>query len=255
MKQIIGTKVGMATLFDTLGKALAVTVVSCEPNKVIGTTGKDYHGYNLTKIAYDSREKEKHMNKAQKGIFDKSGVGLSSKIRTIKQSNEYKTGDEIKVDSFEVGDWVDVQGTTKGRGFTGAIFRWNKKIGTMSHGHGYLHRWQGSLAYGRGGSAAQRVKKGAHMGGHYGDEAQTMQNLNVVKVDVENNLIFISGSIPGPKGSLVLIKESVKPHKTKPNFKLVTKEYVTANKNASIADLKAQAHADAENAKKEAKKK
>lgn len=208
----------MVRLFDTKGKAIACTVIHAEPNVVLENKN------NNVKIGYGST-KENKVNNPHKGIFKKAGVELKKTIKSFSNVEQtYNVGDKITVDTFNAGEYVDVQGITKGRGFTGAIFRWNFKIGPLSHGHGFPHRYQGSLAFGRGGSAPQRVYKGKKMHGHYGHETVTVQNLTVVKIIPEDNIIIVSGAIPGPEKGLVVIKTSNKNSNKSVSYDLITKE-------------------------------
>ncbi|MDR2568134.1 MAG: 50S ribosomal protein L3, partial [Mycoplasmataceae bacterium] len=190
MKYIIGTKVGMVQLFDTKGKQLATTIIHCEPNKVLEVKTADKHGKDGVKVGYLTTNENK-ANKAKKGIFKKVNSPVKQYIKTFSGVTGRNVGDEIKVDTFTKGEYVDVQGVTKGHGFTGAIKRWNFKIGPLSHGAGYVHRYQGSVAFGRGGSAPQRVPKGKKMAGQYGHETRTVQNLVVLDVMTNRNLLLV----------------------------------------------------------------
>ena len=192
MNCILGKKVGMLQLFDLNGNLYPVTIIHCEPNKVIKVKTKAKDGLDAIQVAFDTIE-EKKLNRCQKGIFKKNNYDKFYKyLREFSGVSGYTVGQEIKVDQcFKPGEFVDVQGKTKGHGFTGAIKRWNFKIGPLSHGAGYPHRYQGSIAFGRGGSQAQRVKKGQKMSGHYGCEKVTIQNLLVLAVDKDNNTITI----------------------------------------------------------------
>jgi len=234
MKSIIGTKIGMTTIFTDKGVALPCTIVYCDPNVVLSNKAD-----GLITVGYGQTKENKH-NKAHNGVFKKNNLEVKQNIFTIKgnQDNQFAVGDTIKVDLFEPGEIVDVQGVTKGHGFTGAIKRWNFKIGPLSHGAGYPHRYQGSIAFGRGGNAPQRVYKGKKMHGHWGHETVTMQNLVVIKVLADKNLIIIKGSIPGPEGSIVRIKTSSK----KPNVdtKIKTSNlYELERKNEQLEDKEA----------------
>ena len=218
MRCILGKKLGMVQLFDVNGKVWPATIVHCEPNRVIQVKEK------AVKVGFDSVAAKK-LNKAQAGVFKKVGSDKCYKnIAEFADVTGYKVGDELKVGQFKPGEFVDVQGTTKGRGFTGAIKRWNFKIGPLSHGAGYPHRYQGSIAMGRGGSQAQRVKKGQKMSGHYGNELVTIQNLQVLFVNERDNTITIAGAIPGNVDGTVFIKNSVKKTKTVTPVEIITKE-------------------------------
>ena len=217
MKCILGKKLGMVQLFDVNGKVWPATVVYCEPNRVIEVKEK------AVKVGFDSVEAKK-LNKAQVGTFKKVGSNKCYKnIAEFADVTGYKVGDEIKVSQFKAGEFVDVQGTTKGHGFTGAIKRWNFKIGPLSHGAGYPHRYQGSIAMGRGGSQAQRVRKGQRMSGHYGNDLVTIQNLQVLYVNERDNTITILGAIPGHVDGIVFVKNSIKKTKPVTPVEIVTK--------------------------------
>jgi len=216
MRCILGKKIAMVQLFDTNGQIYPVTVIYCEPNKVLQVKGKSI------RVGFDSVPAKK-LNKAEQGIFKKAGSKKFYKYVRELALTGYNVGDDVKVGQFKPGEFVDVQGTTKGHGFTGAIKRWNFKIGPLSHGAGYPHRYQGSIAMGRGGSQAQRVRKGQRMSGHYGNELVTIQNLEVVYVNERDNTITIKGAIPGKLNSIVFIKNSVKNTKTVKPFEVITK--------------------------------
>ncbi len=248
MRCILGKKLGMVQLFDTTGKVWPATVVYCEPNRVIQV--KD----NAVKVGFDSIEAKK-LNKAQLGVFKAVKSDKNYKqIHEFANVTGYKVGDELKVSQFKPGEFVDVQGTTRGHGFTGAIKRWNYKIGPMSHGAGYPHRYQGSIAMGRGGSQAQRVRKGQRMSGHYGNDLVTTQNLLVLYVNEKDNTMTIYGAIPGRDDGTVFIKNAVK--RTQP---VTVPEIITrANmdeiqeQNEQLQDKEAVKEANAEIDKQEA---
>ena len=217
MKCILGKKLGMVQLFDVNGKVWPATVIYCEPNRVIQVKDK------AVKVGFDSIEAKK-LNKAQAGVFKKVGSDKCYKtIHEFANVSGFKVGDELKVGQFKAGEFVDVQGTTKGHGFTGAIKRWNFKIGPLSHGAGYPHRYQGSIAMGRGGSQAQRVRKGQRMSGHYGNDLVTIQNLQVLYVNERDNTINILGAIPGHADGIVFVKNSVKRTKPVTPVEIITK--------------------------------
>ncbi len=206
MKGILGRKVGMTGVFTTDGKLIPVTVVECEPNVVtqIKTATKD--GYNAIQLGAFNK-KEKASNKPELGHAKKANTEpkrFLKEIRGIEVEN-YEVGKVIGVDTFEAGELVDVTGTSKGKGFAGVIKRWNQSRGPMSHGSTY-HRRVGSL----GPMRPMRVLKGKKLPGHLGNETVTIQNLEIISVDVENNCLLISGNIPGSKGGYVLIRTAVK---------------------------------------------
>lgn len=242
MRCILGKKVGMVQLFDTTGKVWPATIVHCEPNRVIQVKDK------AVKVGFDSIEAKK-LNKAQLGVFKAVKSDKNYKqIHEFANVTGYKAGDELKVSQFKPGEYVDVQGTTRGHGFTGAIKKWNFKIGPMSHGAGYPHRYQGSIAMGRGGSQAQRVRKGQRMSGHYGNDLVTIQNLLVLYVNERDNTITIMGAIPGNVDGTVFIKNSVKKTKTVTPVEIITKANMdeVQAQNEVLQDKEAVKEANAE---------
>lgn len=248
MKCILGKKLGMVQLFDTTGKIWPATIIHCEPNKVIEVKK------NAVKVGFDSVEAKK-LNKAQAGVFKKVKSGKYYKyIREFANVTGFNVGDEIKVGQFKPGEFVDIQGTTRGHGFTGAIKRWNFKIGPLSHGAGYPHRYQGSIAMGRGGSQAQRVRKGQRMSGHYGNELVTIQNLQVLYVNERDNTITVLGAIPGNDQGIVFIKNAVKKAKVVTPAELITKANMDEiqEQNEVLQDKEAVKEANAEIDKQEA---
>jgi len=206
-KAILGKKIGMTQLFDEEGRVIPVTVIEAGPCTVVQKKTVDNDGYDAVQVGFIDK-KEKNVTKPIKGHFDKAKVPYKRYLRELKLSNaaELNVGDVIKVDVFAVGDRVDVSGYTKGKGFAGAIKRWGTHRGPMAHGSGY-HRGAGSMG---AASNPSRVFKGKTLPGHLGVEKVTIQNLDVVKVDVEKNLLLVKGAIPGPKGGLVVIKDTVK---------------------------------------------
>ena len=206
MKGILGKKVGMTQVFTKSGKLIPVTVVEVEPNVVtqIKTVEKD--GYNAVQLGAVTI-KEKSSNKAKIGHTNKANTAPKRFLREIRGVNveDYTLGQVIDASIFTEGEIVDVTGTSKGKGYQGVIKRWNQSRGPMGHGSQY-HRGVGSL----GTLLPMHVLKGKKMAGHMGNETTTIQNLEVVSVDVENNIILVKGNVPGPKKSLVMIKTSVK---------------------------------------------
>lgn len=205
MKSLVGTKIGMTQMFTTDGNKVPVTVVYVEPNQVIGVKTLEKDGYVATQVGYYTVSENK-LNKPKNGVFKKVGCEPKRFIRELRNVEGYNVGDLIKVDAFKAGDIVDVQGVTKGHGFTGSIKRHNFSVGPLGHGAGYPHRYVGSICGGRGGSQAQRVFKGTELPGHYGHETVTITNLTVMGVDLDKNVILIKGAIPGPKNGLVKIR-------------------------------------------------
>ena len=206
MKGILGRKVGMTQVFTTDGKLIPVTVVQVEPNVVtqIKTTEKD--GYNAIQLGAFNK-KEKASNKPEMGHVKKAKTEPKRFLKEIRgvDVTSYTVGDKIDASVFEVGETVDVTGTSKGKGFQGVIKRHNQHRGPMSHGSHY-HRGPGSM----GTMLPKRVLKGKKLPGHMGNETVTIQNLQIIDVDLENNCILIKGNVTGPKKSLVLIRTSVK---------------------------------------------
>ena len=206
-KAILATKVGMTQIFAENGELVPVTVLLAVPCVVTQVKTEETDGYNAVQVGF-SDIREKLVNKPEKGHFDKAGVSVKRYVREFRFENaaEYNVKDEIKADIFAVGDKVDATAITKGKGFQGAIKRYGQHRGPMKHGSKF-HRHQGS-----NGSATTpgRVFKGKGMPGHMGSVQRTIQNLEIVRVDAENNLLLVKGSVPGPKKSLITIKETVK---------------------------------------------
>ena len=206
-KGIIAKKIGMTQIFSEDGSLIPVTVLQAGPCYVTQVKTIENDGYEAVQVGFDD-VREKLVTKPVKGHLDKAGVQTLRFMKEFKFENasEYKLGQEIKADIFEAGDKIDVTGKSKGKGFQGAIKRHGQHRGPMAHGSKF-HRHQGS-----NGSATTpgRVFKGKGMPGHMGSVKVTVQNLEVVKVDTENNLLLVKGSVPGPKKSLVTIKETVK---------------------------------------------
>lgn len=207
-KGLIGKKIGMTQLFDEKGNVVPVTVVEAGPCPVVMKKTLENDGYEAIQIGFGDVKVQK-VTKPLKGHFDKAGVPAKKQLREFKfdDIDALNVGDILKADVFAAGDFVDVVGTSKGKGTAGAIKRWNFGRLKESHGTGPVARHAGSLG---ACSDPSRVYKGKKLAGHLGHERVTVQNLIVVKVDAENNLIAIKGAIPGPKGGIVLIKDSVK---------------------------------------------
>ena len=217
MKGILGRKIGMTEKFTKDGKIIPVTVVEVEPNVITQVKTKATDGYDAIQLATTTK-KEKSATKAEMGHAKKANTTPKRFLKEIRVSDAsiYELGSTIDASLFAQGERVDVQGTSKGKGFTGVIKRHNQAEGPKTHGSRY-HRRPGSM----GPMRPMRVLKGKKLAGHMGVETTTIQNLIVVEVDTEMNYIIVSGNIPGAKNSLVLIKESVKPGK-KGEFELVT---------------------------------
>ena len=207
-KGIIGKKVGMTQIFDEKGNVIPVTVIEAGPCFVVQKKTVEHDGYSAVQLGFDEI-RDKLVNKPRKGQFEKAGVSPKRVLREfrLEGSEDMNVGDIIKADTFSVGDAVDVAGTSKGKGFSGVIKRWNAHRLKMTHGTGPVHREVGSMG---SNTDPSRVFKGKHMAGQLGNERVTVQNLAVVKVDTENNLVALKGAIPGPKGGIVTIADSVK---------------------------------------------
>ncbi|WP_394917946.1 50S ribosomal protein L3 [uncultured Robinsoniella sp.] len=206
-KAILATKVGMTQIFNEDGVLTPVTVLQAGPCVVTQVKTEENDGYKAIQVGFVDK-REKLVNKPMKGQFDKAGVSYKRYVREFKFDNaeEYAVAQEIKADIFAAGDKIDATAVSKGKGFQGAIKRHNQSRGPMAHGSKF-HRHAGS-----NGSASDpsKVFKGKKMPGHMGAKQITIQNLEIVKVDVENNLLLVKGAVPGPKKSMVTIKETVK---------------------------------------------
>lgn len=230
MKSLLGTKVGMTRVFAKDGKSYAATVVHVEPNQILSIRTNENDGYVAVQVGYQT-VKEKSLNKPKLGTFKKANCEPKRFIKELKRTTGYQVGDLLKADIFEKGQYIDVQAKSKGHGFTGSIKRHNYSIGPLGHGAGYPHRYVGSICGGRGGSQAQRVFKGCKLPGHYGHETVTVQNLLILEILVDQNLIIVKGAIPGPKKSLLYIKESQKRINDRTLIDLVN---LTSQKNSEI---------------------
>ena len=206
-KGLIGKKIGMTQLFDENGKVIPVTVVEAGPCTVVQKKTIENDGYEAIQVGFGD-VKVQRVNKPMAGHFKKADVAPKKVLKEFRLENiaDVNVGDVLKADIFAVGDRVDVVGTSKGKGTAGVIKRWNFSRLKESHGTGPVHRHGGSL----GVIDPARIFKGKKMAGHLGAEKVTVQNLDIVKVDVENNLIAIKGAIPGPKNGIVVIADSVK---------------------------------------------
>ena len=206
-KGLIGKKIGMTQLFDENGKVIPVTVVEAGPCTVVQKKTIENDGYEAIQVGFGD-VKVQRVNKPMAGHFKKADVAPKKVLKEFRLENiaDVNVGDILKADTFAVGDRVDVVGTSKGKGTAGVIKRWNFSRLKETHGTGPVHRHGGSL----GVIDPARIFKGKKMAGHLGTEKVTVQNLDIVKVDVENNLIAIKGAIPGPKNGIVVIADSVK---------------------------------------------
>ncbi|MGN0562789.1 MAG: 50S ribosomal protein L3 [Candidatus Fimenecus sp.] len=207
-KGLIGKKIGMTQLFDESGKVIPVTVVEAGPCVVVQKKTTENDGYEAVQVGFGD-VKVQRVNKPQAGHFKKADVAPKKVLKEFRLDDcaALNVGDILKADVFAVGDRVDVVGTSKGKGTAGAIKRWNFSRLKESHGTGPVARHAGSLG---ACSDPSRVYKGKKLAGHLGAERVTIQNLDIVKVDAENNLIAIKGAIPGPKGGIVVLADTVK---------------------------------------------
>ncbi len=228
MKQIIGRKMGMTEVFAKDGTMYAVTVVEVLPNVVTQVKTLEKDGYEAIQVGFEEK-KESKANKAEKGHFAKAGVPVMKVLAEVKgdEMANYKVGDKITADLFKAGDVVDVVGTSKGHGYTGAIKRWNMTIGVKGHGHSW-HRTQGSMA---NMGLIQRITPGKKMAGHSGNQSATILNQLVIESNADKNYILIKGSVPGAKKSLVLIRSAIKTQLGHPQ------------KVSELVDLEAEARA------------
>ena len=206
-KGIIGKKVGMTQIFDEKGNVIPVTVIEAGPCYVAQKKTVDTDGYEALQLAFEDA-KEKHSTKAEIGHAKKAGITPKKHLKEfrLEDCTAYNVGDVISADTFAAGDKVDITGITKGRGYTGPVKRWGHHILRMTHGTGPIHRQPGSM----GVIDPARIFKNKKMAGQYGNEQVTVLNLNVVKIDSEKNLIAVKGAVPGAKGGIVFIRDSVK---------------------------------------------
>ena len=206
-KAILGKKIGMTQIFTEDGLVIPVTVIEAGPVSVVQKKTVENDGYNAIQVGYVDA-KDKALNKPQKGHLAVAGVSNKKVLKEfrLEDDSNYNVGDEIKVDIFAEGDKIDVTGISKGHGYAGTVKRWGTHRGPMTHGSGY-HRGVGSMG---ACSTPSRVMKNKRLPGHMGVEQVTVQNLDVVKVDAEKNIILVKGAVPGPKGGVVTIKNSVK---------------------------------------------
>ncbi len=220
MKGILGRKLGMTQVFGTDGKLVPVTVIEIEPNVVTQIKTVSNDGYDAVQLGFDT-VREKVSNKAKMGHTKKAGSAPKRFLREIRgvDVSSYTLGQEVGADLFEAGEMVDVTGISKGKGYQGVIKKNNQHRGPMTHGSKY-HRGVGSL----GTMRPMRVLPGKALPGHMGAEKVTIQNLEIIKVDMEDNCILVKGSIPGPKKGMVMIKTAVKTDKKNDAFDLISYE-------------------------------
>ena len=209
-KGLIGRKIGMTQIFDEKGNVIPVTVIEAGPCVVAQVKTVETDGYNAIQLGF-GEVKDKHINKPEAGHFAKAKLANKKHLREfrLEDISNYKVGDEVKLDIFEAGERIDVQGTSKGKGFQGVIKRHGQHRGPMGHGSMY-HRRPGSMG---STSTPGRVFKGKKLPGHMGKVTVTIQNLDVVRVDTDKNVLLVKGSVPGPKGAILKVKSTVKASK------------------------------------------
>ena len=210
-KAIVGKKIGMTQVFTDDGRLVPVTVVEAGPCKVVQKKNVKNDGYDAVQVGFDAYPENrvrKLVSKPLQGHFKKAQVEPARHLQELKLDNaaELEVGSELTVSQFAAGDKLDVSGISKGHGFSGTIYRWNQHTGPMAHGSKY-HRGVGSMG---ANSDPSRVFKNKHMPGHYGVERVTVLNLELVKIDAERNLLLIKGAVPGPNGSLLIVRSAVK---------------------------------------------
>ncbi len=208
IKGIIGKKIGMTQFFDDKGNLVPVTVIEAGPCTVTQVKTVETDGYEAVQLGFMAVT-DKHVNKPMKGKFEKAGVAAKKHLKEFRLDDisGYKTGDTVTADVFAAGEKVDITGITKGHGYTGAVKRWNNATLRMTHGTGPIHRQPGSMG---ANSTPSRIFKNKKMAGQYGNEQVTVLNLDVVKIDSEKNLIAVKGAVPGARGGIVFIRNTVK---------------------------------------------
>ena len=207
-KGIIGRKLGMTQIFDEVGNVIPVTLIEAGPCEVAQVKTVEHDGYDAVQLAY-ADAKEKHLTKAELGHFKKAGISPKRHLKEFRLADcsAYAVGSVVSVDTFVAGEKVDITGISKGHGYTGSIKRWNHHILRMTHGTGPVHRQPGSMG---ANSTPSRIYKNKKMAGQWGNEQITILNLAVVKIDAANNIIAVKGAVPGAKGGIVFIRDSVK---------------------------------------------
>ncbi len=207
-KAIIGKKVGMTQIFDESGKVIPVTVIEAGPCVVVQKMTEEKEGYSAVQFGYEEVS-EKKLSKPEQGHLKKAGVGMVKHLKEfrLEDSEKFEVGDVVKADIFAEGDKIDVTGTSKGKGYAGVVKRYGQGRTPTSHGGGPVHRHAGSMG---SSTDPSRIFPGKHQAGHMGVDQVTVQNLDVVRVDAEMNMIAIRGAVPGPKGSIVYIRDAVR---------------------------------------------
>ncbi len=237
MKGILGRKAGMTTIFAQDGRAIPVTVVEVKPNTVLQVKTVEVDGYTAIKLGVEDK-KDHRATRAELGEAKKANTSAKYFMKEVREMEGFELGQQINADLFEAGDFVDVTGTSKGKGFQGNIKRHNHHRGPMAHGS-KSHRITGSI-----GDIAGHVIKGKKMPGHMGHVQVTMQNLEVVAIDLDNNVILIKGSIPGPNKSFVMIRSAVKSDKAEQAIELIDVQAEAKAKAAAEAEAKAAKEAE-----------
>lgn len=207
-KGIIGKKIGMTQIFDDKGNVIPVTVIEAGPCAVTQVKNTETDGYEAIQLGFVTKD-EKKVTKPEAGLAKKTGVAAKKHLKEFRLDDisGYKVGDTVTADVFAAGEKVDVTGITKGRGYSGAVKRWNNATLRMTHGTGPIHRQPGSMG---ANSTPSRIYKNKHMAGQYGNEQVTVLNLEVAKIDAEKNIIAVKGAIPGARGGIVFIRNTVK---------------------------------------------
>lgn len=207
-KGIIGKKIGMTQIFDEIGNVIPVTVIAAGPCVVSQIKTKETDGYEAIQLGFEDIA-EKKLTKAEAGHFKKAGTSMKKHLKEFRLADisTYQIGDTVTADTFAAGEKVDVTGMTKGHGFSGAVKRWNHHTLCATHGVGPIHRQVGSMG---ANSTPSRVFKNKLMAGQYGNEQVTVQNLEIAKIDAEKNIIAVKGAVPGAKGGIVFLRDSVK---------------------------------------------
>ncbi len=207
-KGIIGKKIGMTQIFDDKGNVIPVTVIEAGPCAVTQVKNNETDGYEAIQLGFITK-KEKKVSKPEAGLAKKTGVAAKKHLKEFRLDDisGYKVGDTVTADLFSAGEKVDVTGITKGRGYTGSVKRWNNATLRMTHGTGPIHRQPGSMG---ANSTPSRIYKNKHMAGQYGNEQVTVLNLEIAKIDAEKNIIAVKGAIPGARGGIVFIRNTVK---------------------------------------------
>lgn len=207
-KGIIGRKLGMTQIFDETGKVIPVTVINAGPCTVVQKKTVEKDGYSAVQLGFSDLP-ERKVNKPLKGHFEAHKVSFKKYLKEFRLEGaaSMNEGDIVTADTFTAGEKVDITGITKGHGYSGVIKRWNAHRLRMTHGTGPVHRQVGSMG---ANSDPSRVFKNKHMAGQYGHEQVTMLNLEIVKIDADNNLIAVKGAVPGPKGGIVYVRNAVK---------------------------------------------